>query len=138
MRTVGLFTKRPPTFSGAVSKRQFVQEWVIGVLDEAGCDHARADEMADTAANGIVRQSLKAVGEAYQDYGVVTYLDGLDETKLSWRADEIYNAVIELATAGRPGPILRERISAFDRKLDETFTSIRPNYVEYAKTNYTR
>jgi hypothetical protein len=133
---MGLFSKRPSTFSSAVSKAQFVQEWVGGVLDEAGCDGSRAEEMADTATNGVVRQSLKAVGEQYNDHGVVSYLEALDESRLSWRVDEIYNAVIEIATSGRSGPVLRERIAAFDRKLDEAFVSIRSNYVEYAKLNY--
>ncbi len=136
---MGFFSKRPPAFSGAVSKNRFVEQWVAAVFEEAGCDVAdpRAQEMADMAVDGIVRESLKAVGEAYRDHDVVTYLERLDRTRLSWRVDEIYNTTIELATAGRPGPVLRERISAFDRKLNETFVDIRPNYVNYARTNYT-
>jgi hypothetical protein len=92
--------------------------------------------MADMAADGIVRQALKAVGETYHDHGVVTYLEGLPRERLSWRIDEVYNATIDLATAGRPGPVLRERIKAFDTKVDDTFPSIRSNYVEYARINY--
>ena len=88
------------------------------------------------AADGIVRQALKAVGEAYHDHSVVTYLEGLPRERLSWRIDEVYTVVIEMATAGRPGPVLRERIKAFDDKVNETFPDIRSNYVEYARINY--
>jgi hypothetical protein len=132
-----LFKKRPPNFSQAGSKAKFLQEWVAGVLQEAGVspDHPAAEDLANLAANGIVRSCLKSVGEAYHDHGVVTYLEGLDGDRMSWRVDEIYNATIEMATAGRPGPVLRERISAFDRKLNETFVEIRPNYVNIVQVN---
>jgi hypothetical protein len=135
---MGLFSKGPPTFSDAVSKNRFIEEWVGGILEEAGCraDHPQASEMADTAADGIVRSSLRSVGEAYKDYQVVAYLEELDVTRLSWRVDEMYKTTIEMATAGRPGPVLRERIGAFDKKVNEVFQEIRPNYVAYARTNY--
>ena len=48
----------------------------------------------------------------------------------------MYRTTIELATAGKSGPALRARISAFDGRVNETFESIRGNYVSYAHTNY--
>ncbi len=136
--SMGLFSKRPPTFSGAASKSRFVEEWIAGLLEEAGCraDHPGASQLADMAADGIVRSSLRSVGEAYGDSQVVAYLEGLDATRLSRFVDDMYTTTIEMATAGRPGPVLRERIGAFDKKVNEVFEEIRPNYVSYARTNY--
>ncbi len=88
------------------------------------------------AADGIVRSSLRSVAEAYGDSQVVAYLEGLDATRLSRFVDDMYTTTIEMATAGRPGPVLRERIGAFDKKVNEVFEEIRPNYVSYARTNY--
>jgi hypothetical protein len=135
---MGLFSKRPPRFSDAASKNRFVEEWVASVLEEAGgsADDSRASELADMAADGVVRAALRSVGEAYKDPGVVTYLEGLETSRLSWRVDEMYQTTIDLATSGRPGPVLRERIGAFDKKVNEVFEEIRANYVTYARTNY--
>jgi len=132
-----LFKRQAPKFSQTASKGEFLQEWVVGILQEAGVsqEHPGAEDLANLAANGIVRGCLKSVGEAYHDHAVVTYLEGLDGDRMSWRVDEIYNATIEIATAGRPGPVLRERISAFDRRLNETFVDIRPNYVNIVQVN---
>jgi hypothetical protein len=76
------------------------------------------------------------VAEGYHDDDVVRYLDGLDLAGLVYRVGDVYNTVIEMATAGRPGPVLRERIAAFDRQVAENFTDLRPNYVEYTRINY--
>lgn len=63
-------------------------------------------------------------------------MEELGSDRLSWRVDEMYNTTIEIATSGRPGPVLRERIGAFDKKVNEVFEEIRSNYVDYARTNY--
>lgn len=136
---MGFFKRRPPTFSDAVSKTQFLEDWAGEILVEAGCDstdHNVVYELANTAADGAVRQGLKAVAESYQDHDVVDYLEALALDGLVYHADAMYKATIDKATAGRPGPVLRERISAFNGQLDQNFTDLRPNYVEYARVNY--
>lgn len=136
---MGFFKRRPPSFSDAVSKTTFVHEWVAGVLEEAGCDGPATEmarEMANTAAEGVVRQGLRAVAEAYSDHEAVRYLEAIDPAGLVDRVDEVYNATIEIATAGRSGPVLRERIKAFNQQIDENFNELRPNYLQYARINF--
>jgi hypothetical protein len=132
-----LFKRRAPTFSTAPSKRQFLEDWVAGVFEEAGLDRTNpaTEDLTNMAANGIVRPCLKEVADAYGDHQVLSYLQQLDPDGLSWRVDEMYNTSIELATTGRPGPVLRERTNAFNKKLDETFAEIRPNYVDTVQAN---
>jgi hypothetical protein len=134
---MSLFKRRTPTFSGAASKSQFLKDWVAGVFDEAGVDRARpgSEDLANMAANGVVKRCLSSVADDYGDHQVLSYLEQLEPDGLWRRVDQMYNTSLELATEGRPGPILRERIAAFDRKLDEAFTEIRPNYVNTVRTN---
>jgi hypothetical protein len=132
-----LFKKRAPTFSGASSKGRFLESWVAGVFEEAGVDraHPGAEDLANMAATGIVRSCLRGVADAYGDHQVLSYLEQLQTDGLWRRVDEMYDTSVELATAGRPGPILRERITAFDKKLDEGFAEMRPNYVNTVRVN---
>jgi hypothetical protein len=135
---MGFFTRRAPTFSNAASKSQFMSEWATGVLVEAGCrqDHEQAQQLAQTAADGVLRQALVSVSSDLGERQITSYLQGLDPDVLLYLVDEMYSRTIEMATAGRPGPALRARISRFDSTIDQTFAELRPNYVNYAQVNF--
>lgn len=134
---MGFFSRRP-TFGDAVSKQQFVENWVAGILSEAEARRDSVDgvsRLTDMAADGVVRQALRATAESYGEHDVVRYLEGLELAGLIYRVDEFYRRTIDMATTGRPGPVLRERLSAFDKGVDKVFGDLRPNYVEYARIN---
>ncbi|HEV2866185.1 MAG TPA: hypothetical protein VGX37_06690 [Allosphingosinicella sp.] len=136
---MGLFTRKPPAFSRASDKSAFVREWVASVLQEAGCavNGAHADQLADMTSEGVVRQGLKAAAEDNGDDAVVAWLEGLPQTGLLAQLTAIYYQALDMSEArGGPGPALRNRLAAYGRTVDETFESIRSNYVSYARTNF--
>ena len=136
---MGFFTRKPPAFSGAPDKSAFVREWVASVLQEAGCaaHGTHADQLADMASEGVVRQGLKAAAEANGDTPVVAWLEDLPQTGLLPQLTTIYTQTLDMSEArGGHGPALRNRLAAYGRTVDETFESIRFNYVSYAQTNF--
>jgi hypothetical protein len=132
---MGLFTK---SFSPT---EKYVRQWVVGVLDDAGVgrDHPGSADLEHLVAEGVILSAWKSTAATWNVDEIVAFLSGQDGPGLAGRLPQIHSKLWDFAYEAAPGNNGAQKrgvADSYNRNAAAALKEIRPNYVDYARTNY--